>query len=412
MEDQHPNAAIRQIPDGSWISADAGWLWRGGRWVPLPAIAWPPPLFWFTAAPSWFPTLMILGLIGLIPIVGVMNLYGYTLVTSRNLRAGHRVLPPANFSFIAAGAPATVFSIVWSLIAFLLFVGVAIGAGVITYRQTHDWAWTIALAVAGGFTVSTLFSTLYRVLFVPALDLSGREGWAIFRGNLIRHAREHWRATWYGAGVLVLWSAAYAAASIVAGLVPLGGIFAAIVGIAVMSPLLAVVLARFDDPPAGFTQGWANALAVAVAGLSLLAIGLVWAAGVSAASYISGHPEEVACFFATGCNAAYSGDLETIMHVQRDPQDAALVIVEVKYINHSRSAAPIDPGEYLVKTAEGELLHPSSDCLAPGSAAVPAGGRLEQRACFRLPYAQSSFEIRLPWTGWTFRTGPVPGPSP
>ena len=47
----------------------------------------------------------------------------------------------------------------------------------------RDWAWTIALAVAGGFTVSTLFSTLYRVLFVPALDLSGREGWAIFRGN-------------------------------------------------------------------------------------------------------------------------------------------------------------------------------------------------------------------------------------
>jgi hypothetical protein len=48
----------------------------------------------------------------------------------------------------------------------------------------------------------------------------------------------------------------------------------------------------------------------------------------------------------------------------------------------------------------------------PGTATVAPGGRLEQRACFRLPDAQASFDLRLPWTGWDYRTGPVPCPSP
>lgn len=413
MQGEHPANVIRQIPDGSWISADSHWLWRGGRWVPLPAAAWPPALFWFTSAPSWFATLLVVGLIAVIPVVGTMNLYGYAIVTSRNLRAGYRVLPPANFSFIEAGAPAALLGIAWSLATFLAFLAAGGAVGAVTYQWRHDWVWTFALGFAGAATVATAVLTVYRVLLVPALELSGREGWAIFRlGRLVRHGREHWRATWYGTGVLILWALGYAAASLVAAFVPFGSIFAAIVGVPVMAAMLAVVLARFDDPPAGFTLGWANALAAAVVGLSLLAIGLVWATSLAFASYIGGHHEEVTCLFAPGCSATYSGDLETITHVQRDPQDPALVVVQVEYINHSRSAASIDPGEYKVKTVAGELLAPSSDCLAPGSASVPLGGRLEQRACFRLPDAQADFEVRVPWTGWTSQTGRVPCPSP
>jgi len=209
--------------------------------------------------------LLIIGLIGLIPVVGAMNLNGYALVTARNLRAGYRVLPPANFSFISAGAPAAVLSLAWSFITVSLFVAVALGVSAVTYHQTHDWAWTIALAFAGGFTIATLFSTLFRVLFVPALELSSREGWAIFRANLYKHVREHWRATWYGNAVLLLWSAVYLAIALVASFVPFGSIFGSIAGLGLMAPLLAVALARFDDPPAGFSQARANALAAAVA---------------------------------------------------------------------------------------------------------------------------------------------------
>jgi len=263
VQGEHPANVIRQIPDGSWISADSHWLWRGGRWVPLPAAAWPPALFWFTSAPSWFATLLVVGLIAVIPVVGKMNLYGYAIVTSRNLRAGYRVLPPANFSFIEAGAPAALLGIAWSLATFLAFLAAGGAVGAVTYQWRHDWVWTFALGFAGAATVATAVLTVYRVLLVPALELSGREGWAIFRlGRLVRHGREHWRATWYGTGVLILWALGYAAASLVAAFVPFGSIFAAIVGVPVMAAMLAVVLARFDDPPAGFTLGWANALAL------------------------------------------------------------------------------------------------------------------------------------------------------
>ena len=412
MEGEPPDSPIRRLPDGSWISWDGRWLWRGGTWVSLPAVRWPPALFWFTAAPSWFSTLLIIGLIGLIPVVGAMNLNGYALVTARNLRAGYRVLPPANFSFISAGAPAAVLSLAWSFITVSLFVAVALGVSAVTYHQTHDWAWTIALAFAGGFTIATLFSTLFRVLFVPALELSSREGWAIFRANLYKHVREHWRATWYGNAVLLLWSAVYLAIALVASFVPFGSIFGSIAGLGLMAPLLAVALARFDDPPAGFSQARANALAAAVAGFSLLAIALVWGVGLSVASYVSGHPDEVACFFDTTCNAAYSGDLETITHVQRDPHDAALINVDVKFINHSPAAATVDPGQYQVRTIDSETLPPSSDCMRAQFAVVSPGSRLEQRTCFRLPDARQPFDLHLPWTGWDYRTGPVPVLSP
>ena len=412
MQREYSGAPIRQLPDGSWISGDGTWLWRGGTWVLLPPVSWPPALFWFTAAPSWFSTLMIIGLIALIPIVGVMNLYGYALVTARNLRAGYRVLPRANFSFISAGAPAAVLSLVWSLITFVLFAVVAFGVGVFTYHQTQDWAWTVALAFASGFTIAMLFSTLFRVLFVPALELSGREGWAIFRANLYRRVRENWRATWYGNGVLLIWSAVYSAVAVIAGFVPFGSIFGSIAGLGLMAPLLAVALARFDDPPAGFTRRWANVVAAAVACLSLFAIALIWAVGLSVASYISRHPEEVGCFFVPTCNAAYSGDRETITNVQRGQKDLSLVIVDVKLINHARTSAAVDSGDYLLRTSGSGSLKPSSDCPLPGPATVPAGGRLEQRVCFRIPDPNAAFDLRLPWTGWDYRTGPTPVPSP
>jgi hypothetical protein len=356
---------------------------------------------------------MLIGLIALIPVAGTMNLFGYTLVTSRNLRAGYLVLPPASFSFIEAGAPAALLALAWSFVTLFLFLAVGGGVGVVTYQQTHDWAWTVALSFAGAITVASLVALPYRILQVAALHLSGRERWAIFRvGRLVRYAREHWRATWYGVGVLLLWSAGYLAVSLVAGFVPFGSILVAIMGLSVMAAMLAVALARFDDPPAGFTQGWANLLAAVVVGFSLLSIGLVWGVGTGVASYVSSHPEEVACFFDSSCNSAYSGSLQTITNVQHDPQNPATVKVNVTFINHSQSAATIDPGDYLVRTAAGETLPPSSDCPAPGTATVPPGGRLQQEVCFRLPDAQGSFDLRLPWTGWDYRTGPVYCPSP
>jgi hypothetical protein len=153
-------------------------------------------------------------------------------------------------------------------------------------------------------------------------------------------------------------------------------------------------------------------VAAAVACLSLFAIALIWAVGLSVASYISRHPEEVGCFFVPTCNAAYSGDRETITNVQRGQKDLSLVIVDVKLINHARTSAAVDSGDYLLRTSGSGSLKPSSDCPLPGPATVPAGGRLEQRVCFRIPDPNAAFDLRLPWTGWDYRTGPTPVPSP
>ena len=300
IRSEDPGGATRQIPDGSWVTTDGGWLWRGGRWVALAPAASPPSLNWFVGTPSWIPTLLVIGLIGLIPIAGVMNAYGYALVTARNLRAGYRVLPPANLSFVRAGAPAAVLGLAWALATVLLFLLVAAGTGAVTYASTHDWLWTVALGLAGGITVATLLGAIYRVLLVPSLELSGRVGWAVFRSDLIGHARENWRATWYGNAVLLVWTAAYSVVALVAAIVPLGGILVAVVATPVMAALLALTVARFDDPPAGFTRGWADAVAWSVLGLTLLAIGLTWAVGLSSAAYAASHPEVVACILSPG----------------------------------------------------------------------------------------------------------------
>src|SRR5882762_10562024 len=96
--------AIQQIPDGRWVSSDGRWLWRDGRWTPLPSTV-PTGPFWFSTTPDWIQTLLLMGLIGLIPFVGLMDIYGYAIVTARNIRSGYRVLPPASFSYITTGAP-------------------------------------------------------------------------------------------------------------------------------------------------------------------------------------------------------------------------------------------------------------------------------------------------------------------
>ncbi|MEA2655635.1 MAG: hypothetical protein QOI23_1000, partial [Chloroflexota bacterium] len=105
-------------------------------------------MFWFLSAPDWAKTVALMGLIGLIPFVGSMNLYGYAIVTARNLRAGYRVLPPANFSYIAVGLPVFLLALAWSLIAFVVLTAAGLAVGFGTYAQSHSIAWAIGLGVA------------------------------------------------------------------------------------------------------------------------------------------------------------------------------------------------------------------------------------------------------------------------
>jgi len=96
--------------------------------------------------------------------------------------------------------------------------------------------------------------------------------------------------------------------------------------------------------------------------------------------------------------------LEAIAHVRRDAQDRTLVIVDVTYINQSTSPANVDPADYHARTQAGLSLPVSVDCPSPAAATVAPAERLSQRACFRLPSADTVYDVHLPWIGWDDRT--------
>jgi hypothetical protein len=397
--------AVQQIPDGSWISPDGRWLWRDRRWMPMPP-AERTGIFWFISAPDWARTVALMGLIGLIPFVGTMNIYGYAIVTGRNLRAGYRVLPPANFSYIALGVPVFLLAFAWSVIALLALLAAGSAVGFSTYAQSHSLAWAIGLGMASGFTVFGVLNFPTLPLLIPALEMSEREGWGVFRiGRLIRHATGHWRATWYGVGILALWYVMYIALAVVLSAIPFGSLLVAIVGLPAMALMMAVPIARFEDPPATFGMGHANALAVGLAALAILGLAVPWGIAVVAASYVSNNPDEVACVFTPGCSVSSVDNLEAIVHATRTTQDPTLVTVDVTYVNHSASAATIDPSQYDIRGSAGLSLPPSSDCPTPSEVTVDPGKRLSQHVCFRLPATDLTFYVHVPWIGWVGTPG-------
>jgi hypothetical protein len=76
---------------------------------------------------------LLMGLIGLIPIVGQMVLYGWMLTALDNLRAGRAELPPASFSYIGRGVNLFVVLLLYGLAlaaACLILLGIGFGLSV------------------------------------------------------------------------------------------------------------------------------------------------------------------------------------------------------------------------------------------------------------------------------------------
>lgn len=102
------------------------------------SIAWP------ARDPDWVSKVLLTGLIGIIPIVGWLNLYGWMLATVENLRAGRAELPPAGFDYVGRGVNLFVVHLVYGVVAAAIFwVLFALGIGI--SRASSGWA--IALGV-------------------------------------------------------------------------------------------------------------------------------------------------------------------------------------------------------------------------------------------------------------------------
>ncbi len=56
-----------------------------------------------TRDPTWKRKLLLMGLLGLVPVVGLLNLYGYGVQVYRARRDGATELPPVGFGYIVAG---------------------------------------------------------------------------------------------------------------------------------------------------------------------------------------------------------------------------------------------------------------------------------------------------------------------
>src|SRR5438309_10506536 len=86
-------------------------------------------------SPSWLGTIVLQGLILIIPIIGQIALLGWLLITLDNLRAGRQELAPAGFHLrrgIALFGVELIYSIVLSIIPGILqAVGGTGGAGIL-----------------------------------------------------------------------------------------------------------------------------------------------------------------------------------------------------------------------------------------------------------------------------------------
>ena len=134
------------------ISQDGRWWWDGMGWRSR-AVEGPLDLFWFTSTPDWFQRVIVTGLIGLIPVIGSINLFGWTLTATDMVRGGWKELPPAGFQHLERGVAPFVVALVYGLV---LSIGLAL---------------VVVLAVAFGFSGRTQLVVIAIVLGLLGLLL-------------------------------------------------------------------------------------------------------------------------------------------------------------------------------------------------------------------------------------------------
>jgi Protein of unknown function (DUF4013) len=131
------------------MSADGRWWWDGTQWRSR-AVEGPLDLFWFTSTPDWFQRVIVTGLIGLIPIVGSINVIGWTLTATDMVRGGWKELPPAGFQHLERGVAPFVVSLVYGLVLSIVFVVLAVVAVAVgTSGRTQLVVIAIAMGLLG-----------------------------------------------------------------------------------------------------------------------------------------------------------------------------------------------------------------------------------------------------------------------
>src|SRR5260370_25235287 len=92
--------------------------------MPVPAAR--DDFLWFTAAPDWIASVVLMSLIFLIPFVGQMVIFGWVLEARDNLLRKENLLPSAGFSYLQRGVRPFVATVVafavWLLVMALFCI--------------------------------------------------------------------------------------------------------------------------------------------------------------------------------------------------------------------------------------------------------------------------------------------------
>ena len=142
---------------------------------------------WAARDPEWITKLLLMGLIGLIPIVGALQQSGWLLAMLDNLRAGRYEVPPAGFRYATRGVWLWLAGVIYILVFVVVFYGVffVFIAGFTTLGATaggdHGQNFNpLALAVIPFFfvwiaLVGVLSLTVW--IFIPAIiELTDQKG--------------------------------------------------------------------------------------------------------------------------------------------------------------------------------------------------------------------------------------------
>jgi hypothetical protein len=183
-------------------SPDGRWVWDGQAWRPAPPAGMPPPgglppggvppggappsagpgtrpgMFWFFRVPGWFQPYVLMGLIGLIPVVGSMVQVGWYLEARDTMRRGLWQIPPASFEYLRRGlapwvglAVFAVYSLVLPvLIGVALWVSVANGApsAITAFLIVLIWVVLLAAWILVGFLAAAVIGVADHAGMGPA----------------------------------------------------------------------------------------------------------------------------------------------------------------------------------------------------------------------------------------------------
>lgn len=159
------------------ISQDGRWWWDGTRWRSR-LVEGELDLFWFTSTPQWFERILITGLIMLIPIIGSINTYGWTLAARDMVRQRWRELPPAGFHHLERGLRPFVVSLVYGLVAFVVIALPTAGAVLLAISDRSR----IPIAIVIGLLVALLALAWWLfILYVFAAMIVGSDRLGIGR---------------------------------------------------------------------------------------------------------------------------------------------------------------------------------------------------------------------------------------